>query len=101
MLSTTTRQGVASKPVTVSRSSLRGMTKPKGVGGRKSKGPRVFRGSRLPEYVDEALVEAAAQQGLTVNDFIVNAIAAHCGLERVFPPRPPLFAPQELTLRAS
>lgn len=99
MLNAATRQGIASASVTVSPSSLQGMTKPKGVGGRKSKGPRVFRGARLPEYVDEALVRVAAQQGLTANDFIVNAIAAHCGLERVFPPRPQLFEPQELALK--
>lgn len=65
----------------------------------KHKGDRVFRGARIPIPVNEALVEAAAQQGLTANDFIVNAIAAHCGLERVFPPRPQLFEPQELALR--
>lgn len=65
----------------------------------KHKGDRVFRGARLPIPVNEALLAAAAQQGLTANDFIVNAIATHCGMEPVFPARTPLFAPEELELR--
>jgi hypothetical protein len=69
-------------------------------GGRKSKGERVFRGARLPEYVDEALVDAAEREGLSISDLIANAVAARYGLPLVAEPTPGLFQPEELALRA-
>ena len=73
----------------------------KTYGGRKSKGERVFRGARLPAYVDAALVAAADREGLSVSDLIGNALAARYGLPLVAEPKIRLYEPEELTLRAS
>ena len=96
---TATRPQSASHFVTVSPSSVRVMAIASTRGGRKSKGARVFRAARLPEYVDEALIKAVESEGVSLNDFIVNAVAARCGLAEPFPGRPPLFDPEELALQ--
>jgi len=65
----------------------------------KHKGDRKYRGVRMAPYIDEALGEAAEKAGLNYNDFIVNAIAAACGLAKPFAERPTLDPTLELTLQ--
>ena len=77
------------------------MTIRRGSGGRPSKGSRVFRGARFPEPLDAALVDLASAEGLSISDFIVNAVAVKCNMPLVAKPSADRSQQQELTLKAS
>lgn len=45
-------------------------------GGRPSKGPRTYVGLRVPDPLHEAIEEARAASGLTLNDFVIGLAEA-------------------------
>jgi predicted HicB family RNase H-like nuclease len=47
-----------------------------GRGGRPSKGPRTYVGLRVPDPLHEAIEEARAASGLSINDFVIGLAEA-------------------------
>lgn len=47
--------------------------------GRRNKGDRVVRTTRLPRLVDEEIRRLAAQQGLGLSEYVSSVMARHTG----------------------
>ena len=48
--------------------------------GRPSKGSRALLGCRAPHRLDKAVRDAAADAGMSINDYMVTVLAEHLGM---------------------
>lgn len=54
----------------------RGSSRPAGMPGRPSKGPRTYVGLRVPDPLHAEIEEARAASGLSINDFVIGLAEA-------------------------